>query len=255
MRKTSWAARTSSNMPGGVSGFGRKAASPSASTTPTPLRTTMPTGGAGSGKSSSAGEIFPGRRKTCRSACRPAKKMTVAAVMNVLRGVTPADRPHGIITQETAVFQLRAEPSPALGCIYWRATGEPTVGLLLPWYLGIQDTPANYHQAVALKKALGLEHHFHPPADSFTPDRRLAWWLHESLQALVRADLHGRLAVVRAAWDPLEQRAFAHQATLEKEAGGALASRSGGRRGISHPLLHGSGRPRGSAGRATDANA
>jgi dipeptidase len=151
-------------------------------------------------------------------AVKPAEKLTVAAVARLLRSVIPADRGGTLATQEAAVFQLRAGLPREIGCIYWRTSGEPSLNVLLPWYLGIRQTPASYYRAADLKEALTLGHHFHPPAEMFVPDRRLAWWLHQSLQELVRRDLPGRLPAVRRAWDDLEKRAADNQAGVEKEA-------------------------------------
>jgi dipeptidase len=148
---------------------------------------------------------------------KPPEKLTVAAVAKILRGVIPADRRSGF-TQEGAVFQLRSGLPPEIGCIYWRTSGEPSMNVLLPWYLGIRETPSNYYRAADLKEAVTLDHHFKPPAETFIADRRLAWWLHQALQDLVRQDLPGRLPAVRAAWDSLEKRAFENQASVEKDA-------------------------------------
>ncbi len=69
-----------------------------------------------------------------------------------------------------------------------------------------------------LEKALTLEHHLNPPAGVFVRDPQLAWWLHQSLQDLVRGDLPKRLPAVRAVWDGMEKRNFEKQAGVEKEA-------------------------------------
>jgi len=149
---------------------------------------------------------------------KPAEKLTVAAVARILRGVIPASRGGAFATQEAAVFQLRAGLPREIGCIYWRTSGEPSLNVLLPWYLGIREMPANYYRAVDIREALTLDRHFRPPAETFVPDRRLAWWLQQSLQSLACEDLQGRLPAIRAAWDTLEKRAFENQAGVEKEA-------------------------------------
>ena len=149
---------------------------------------------------------------------KPAEKLTVAGVAKILRGVIPADRRTGSPTQEGAVFQLRSGLPPEIGCIYRRTSGEPSLNVLLPWYLGILETPSNYYRSVDLEKALTLEHHLNPPAGVFVRDPQLAWWLHQSLQDLVRGDLPKRLPAVRAVWDGMEKRNFEKQAGVEKEA-------------------------------------
>jgi dipeptidase len=165
-----------------------------------------------------SGQNIPGPPTLQPFGIKPAKKLTVAAVAQVLRGAIPANRRSGSPTQEGAVFQLRAGVPPEIGCIYWRTSGEPSLNVLLPWYLGIRETPPNYYRAVDLKKALTLEHHLNPPAATFAADPKLAWWLHQSLQDLVRANLPGRLPAVRAAWDKMEEQNFENQVSVEKEA-------------------------------------
>jgi dipeptidase len=149
---------------------------------------------------------------------KPPQKLTVAAVAGMLRQVTPADRTNGFSSQEGAVFQLRSELPREIGCIYWRTSGEPNMNLLLPWYLGIRETPANYYRATDLSEALSLAHHFRPQAEIFIADDRLAWWRHQSLQDAVCRDIAGRLPLVQAAWDKLEKRAFENQTRIEARA-------------------------------------
>jgi dipeptidase len=150
-------------------------------------------------------------------AVRPAEKLTVASLAAILRRVIPADRTSGSPTQEGAVFQLRGSLPREVGCIYWRTSGEPSMNVLLPWYLGISQTPANYFPA-ELNEVLPPERESPAASEAFVPDRRLAWWLHQSLQGLVHADLERRLSVVRAAWDNLEKRSFDNQSNIERDA-------------------------------------
>jgi len=157
------------------------------------------------------------------------EKMTVAAVAAILRdtaGYPLAGAGRTLSTPETqegAVMQLRADPQAGtppreIGCIYWRTSGEPSMGVLLPWYLGVTETPASYYRPVDLSTHLSLEHHFRPPRGTFDYDPKLAWWTFKRLQDLVRQDFDNRIKVVRPAWAAFEQRVFADQAAVEKKA-------------------------------------
>lgn len=149
----------------------------------------------------------------------PRKKMTVAAVAAILRDTAgPGRTISSADTQEGAVFQLRAEMPKEIGCIYWRTSGEPSTSVLLPWYLGITETPASYYRPADVIEQLSLQHHFSPPAGTFDHDPKLAWWTFKGLQDLVREDYQRRIRVVRPAWADFEQRVFADQAAVEKKA-------------------------------------
>jgi dipeptidase len=164
------------------------------------------------------GRAIPWPPESLPFAVTPTKKLTVAALIEVLRGVIPADRTTGSPTQEGAVLQLRNDLPREIGCVYWRTSGEPSLGVLLPWYLGIDETPKNYCRAVDLAKQLSLAHHLQPPADSLQGDPVLAWWRFQTLQGIVKKDLKTRLPLVRRAWDALERRALADQPSVEKKA-------------------------------------
>ncbi len=175
---------------------------------------------------------------------KPREKMTVAAVAAILRNTSGPGRPlTDPRTQECAVFQLRGGgrrwgvsadaiphhraarmPYPAtarmpreIGCVYWRTTAEPSSSVLIPWYLGITETPASYYRPVDLKTQLTLDHHFHPPRGTFDYDPRLAWWTFKRLQDLVRKDYAGRIKEVRPVWAAFEQRVFGDQPAVEKK--------------------------------------
>jgi dipeptidase len=151
-------------------------------------------------------------------AMKPSEKLTVASVARMLRFVTPYDHVGGFSTQEGAVFQLRRGLPPEIGCVYWRTSGEPNMNVLLPWYLGVRETPANYYRATDLKEALLLDHHFRPAAEVFVPDRQLAWWRQQALQDTVCNDPSARLPAVEKVWEKLEKQAFDRQAETERAA-------------------------------------
>jgi dipeptidase len=144
--------------------------------------------------------------------------MTVAAVMAILRdtqGPVPLSTPQ---TQEGAVFQLRGDMPPGIGCIYWRATAEPATSVLTPWYLGITATPSDYCCPVDINTQLSLEYHFQPPPGTFDRDPKLAWWVFKDLQDVVHQDYSARIQRVRRAWAEMERRILADQDAVEKKA-------------------------------------
>jgi len=149
---------------------------------------------------------------------RPAEKMTVAAVVAILRdkaGPVPLSTP---VTQEGAVFQLRADMPAEIGCVYWRTTAEPATSVLTPWYLGITETPPTYFRSVAVEKQVSLSHHFEPPRGTFDFDRKAAWWTFKELQDRVYRDYRGRIAAVESAWKAFEKGLFQDQQSAEAKA-------------------------------------
>ena len=149
---------------------------------------------------------------------KPAKKVTVAALMDVLRFTGTPGTLNTPSTQEGAVFQLRRDMPPAIGCVYWRTSAEPATSVFTPWYAGISQTPENYYRPVDVRRQLSLEHHFEPPPGTFDVDPASAWWKFKTLQDTVRADDHRRVQIVQPAWAALEQTVFADQRSVEKEA-------------------------------------
>jgi dipeptidase len=151
-------------------------------------------------------------------AVKPAQKMTVASLMAILRdtdGPVPLSTP---LTQEGAVFQLRAWMPPQIGCVYWRTTAEPATSVFTPWYAGVSETPGDYCRALDVGTQLTLEHHFSPPPGTLDRDGRLAWWTFKDLQDLVHKDYAARIPRVRRAWANIERRILADQDAVEKKA-------------------------------------
>jgi dipeptidase len=155
---------------------------------------------------------------------KPKWKLSVGALIDVLRftGVPAAgsgERPLSTPgTQEGAVFQLRSDMPPAIGCVYWRTTAEPSTSVLTPWYLGITGTPKSYYRAVDVTTQLSLDCHFQPPEGAFDEDPDLAWWKFKRLQDAVRADFERRIAIVQPAWAEFERTLFDDQPEVERQA-------------------------------------
>jgi dipeptidase len=122
-------------------------------------------------------------------------------------------------TQEASVFQLNSEYPPAIGCVYWRTTAEPSSSALTPWYVGIIDTPKEYHpEKENLKEVLTVEHHFSTEKNSFEPDYTKAWWIYRKLQDEVNKDKVQNTAYVRQFWNKFEKEIYAQQPAVQKKA-------------------------------------
>ena len=149
---------------------------------------------------------------------KPKEKLTVAALIDVLRFTRTPGTLSTPSTQEGAVFQLRGEMPPAIGCVYWRTTAEPSLSVLTPWYLGISRTPEDYYRPVDVRMQLSLDHHFEPPRGTFDENPESAWWKFKTLQDIVREDYQKRLQIVSPAWAAREHTALANQRSVEDRA-------------------------------------
>jgi len=149
---------------------------------------------------------------------KPDHKLTVKDVIDILRYHGPGGSICTSYTQEAAVFQLRNWLPPEIGCIYWRASAEPCCSVLIPWYLGIIETPESYYRPVDIKEQLRLSHHFNPPPGTFDYDPKLAWWTFRRLQSLVNENRKARIKRVREVWDSFEAKEFVDQPSIEEEA-------------------------------------
>ena len=148
----------------------------------------------------------------------PKEKLTVAALIDVLRFAGTPGTLSTPSTQEGAVFQLRANMPPEIGCVYWRTTAEPAPSVLTPWYAGISQTPEHYYRPGDVRTQLSLDHHFEPPPGTFDEDPRSAWWKFKTLQDTVRDDYPARIRIVRPVWAARERAAFDHQPVVEAKA-------------------------------------
>jgi len=155
---------------------------------------------------------------------KPDHKLTVTDVVNILRYHGPRGTICGASTQEAAVFQLRSWLPPEIGCIYWRTSAEPCCGILVPWYVGITETPEAYYKPVDVNEHLTLPFHFNPPAGTFDYEPQSAWWSFKTLQDLVNKDYqisesrdNPLWLSVRAVWDDFEASAFEYQSAVEEE--------------------------------------
>lgn len=148
---------------------------------------------------------------------KPDHKLTVKDVVDILRYHGQRGTICGPQTQEAAVFQLRNWLPPEIGCIYWRTSAEPCCGVLIPWYVGITETPEAYYKPVDVNEHLTLSFHFNPPAGTFDYETSFAWWAFRTLQDLVNKDYQISIDRVRTVWDNFEAKMFANQSTVEEE--------------------------------------
>ncbi len=158
-------------------------------------------------------------------AVKPARKLAVADVIEILRDRGASPLISDPSTQEAAVFQLRENMPSEIGCVYWRTTAEPSVSVLTPWYLGIMETPKCYYLPTDVKTHLSVDHHFSPPQGTFEVRPDLAWWKFMTLQQMVHRDYEKRIKIVRPVWEAFEKKALGEQTIVEQQ---ALRSRRGG---------------------------
>jgi len=147
----------------------------------------------------------------------PDRKFTVRDVASILRyhGQGATCNPG---TQEAAVFQLRNWLPPEIGCVYWRISAEPCCGILVPWYLGITETPESFYKPASISEHLTLDFHFNPPAGTFDHDPEFDWWAFKGLQDQVNRDYETHIKKVRAVLDDFEDKLFVSQSAIEQEA-------------------------------------
>lgn len=149
---------------------------------------------------------------------RPKEKLTVAALARLLRFTGSPGTLSTPTTQEGAVFQLHADMPPAIGCVYWRTTAEPSTSVLTPWYVGISHTPESYYRPAEVRQQLSLAYQFDSPAGTFDFNVDSAWWKFRQLQDAVHADDARRIPIVWLAWEAFERDALAVQLQIEARA-------------------------------------
>ena len=123
-----------------------------------------------------------------------------------------------IATQESVIWQLRANLPRELGCIAWRATGVPCVSVYTPWYLAVDQVPAVYHDGASLEEALELAHHFVPHEAIFTPSLENVYWTFQQLAQIAEANYEKNAPLIKAVWRDWEKEQFAWQHSLEQVA-------------------------------------
>jgi len=149
---------------------------------------------------------------------KPDHKFTVRDVISILRYHGDQGSLCSPGTQEGAVFQLRNWLPPEIGCIYWRTSAEPCCNSLVPWYIGITETPESFYKPVSIGEHLTLDFHFNPPEGTFDHDPEFDWWAFKGLQDQVNKDYEAHIGKVRATLDAFEEELLKSQSAVEKEA-------------------------------------
>lgn len=146
---------------------------------------------------------------------RPGRKLSVQDVAAILRNQQGPRSLFHPATQETAVFQLRADLPRPIGCVYWRTVGRPDFSPLLPWYLGVRDIPEAYCHPV-FRRQIEIWNPSEPLAQEiFQPDPSLIWWKFQSLQQAAATAGEQAIQMVRAAWSEMERRLWREQPEWE----------------------------------------
>ena len=152
-------------------------------------------------------------------AVEPDHRLSVRDVAAILRHHTGRRQSLCTVqTEEGAVFQLRHELPAEVGSVYWRASAEPCMGVLVPWYAGIQETPATYYEPIGLEEHLSLTALHQERATASTPSTGLAWWAFVQIRDHVHEDYSEGIARVRQVAARFEDSVFARQAAVETEA-------------------------------------
>jgi len=164
---------------------------------------------------------------------KPAKKIALTDLYRVLRDHyegTELDKsnnyqlgtPHEINSaticassnQYGFVAQLRNWLPVEIGAVIWFAPRRPDSQPFIPFYLGIDRVPDNYHYDDPIT---ALRHHFNPPQFYYDKNEDHAFWTFWKLADWVDQDYAGRINEVRQRWDEFESTAIKKQAGFETE--------------------------------------
>jgi dipeptidase len=120
--------------------------------------------------------------------------------------------------QEVAVFQLRSNMPRKLGCIYWRTSCAGCTSVLLPWYLGISQTPDYYYMYSDTTSSLTVDFHYNPPKGTEKYDDSKAFCVYNELENLVDQDYKEHIALVQNTWRNFEADLYEFQPAFEETA-------------------------------------
>jgi dipeptidase len=150
-------------------------------------------------------------------AVKAAKRLAIKDVAAILRNHEDVAICSDV-TQEGSVFQLRSSMPADIGCVWWRAAGEPCTSVLVPWYSGVTEVPKEYYKPVDVRRQLTLENHFSDEAGKFAVDEKLAWWVFKNLQDRVNSGDEKRAKEIRTAWDRFEDALYGWQGGVDHKA-------------------------------------
>lgn len=120
--------------------------------------------------------------------------------------------------QELVIYQLRSWMPAAIGSVAWRTTAAPCGSVLIPWYAGINKTPAPYYKPWPVEQALDLSHQFNPPPGTFEFDPDNAFDVFNALENLIDLNYSRNIKYVRERWDSFERNQFQMQGAIEEVA-------------------------------------
>lgn len=120
--------------------------------------------------------------------------------------------------QELAVFQLRNNMPREIGCIYWRTSSAGCTSVLLPWYLGITQTPDYYYIYSDTTESLTMKFHFNPPEGTEVFHEDKAFNIYNELENLVDQDYKNQIKYVQGIWSEFENEILSVQTSLEETA-------------------------------------
>lgn len=112
----------------------------------------------------------------------PAKKLNVQDMINMLsihREVEKNVHPANVCTSVTilsSVFHLRSWLPKEIGCVMWNCPGHPCAELFVPWYLGLNTTPDDWHRFDSALEA--EEKHFTDATDLKSNYSNGAYWFY-----------------------------------------------------------------------------
>lgn len=118
--------------------------------------------------------------------------------------------------QEVAVFQLRNWLPKEIGCIYWKTSCAGCSSVLLPWYLGIIQTPEEYWKYCDTLISLEMSFHYNPPEEVKKYSENKAFYIFNELENLVDIDYIKYINFVKMQWDDFEKNLFDTQPFIEK---------------------------------------
>ncbi len=123
---------------------------------------------------------FPYSVEDVQPMVRPARKVSLEDMMNMLalhRETGKIGHPANVCTSVTilaTVFQLNANLPREYGCVMWNCPGHPCAEMFIPWHIGMDVTPDNWHRYITAMEA--QEKHFSEATDKRELHPKAACW-------------------------------------------------------------------------------
>ncbi len=119
----------------------------------------------------------------------------------------------------SVVARLRGDaPLPLRACL-WVAFGRPDTTPFTPWYSGMTAVPDGFHNTPGiLSPGDATARHFDPVPGTFDPDTSSAFWIFKGCADRVNADYSRRIAAASGTKRLIEERMFALEGEIEKQA-------------------------------------